>query len=359
MSFNFWKNKRVLITGHTGFKGSWFCLWLQKLKANLCGYALCPPTEPSLFELTSVVENMTSIEADIRDFKKLKKCIKDFKPEIIFHMAAQSLVPQSYTSPVETYETNVMGTVNLLESIRGVEGVKILLNITTDKCYENREWFWGYRENEALGGKDPYSSSKACSELVTRAYRSSFFSPEEYKKHGVAIASARAGNVIGGGDWAEDRLIPDCIRSWSAGRNVIIRYPDAIRPWQHVLDALYGYMILAEKMYEDGAGYAEAWNFAPEDENAISVRDVISSLGKYWGNGADFEIESGCRPYEASYLKLDCSKAKMKLGWQGKWKLDLALKKIVQWYQVFLKEPKAVKAKTLEQIDEYMRCLNH
>ena len=268
----FWKDKRVLLTGHTGFKGSWLSLWLQSMGAQVTGYALAPPSNPSLFDVAEVGKGMTSIIGDIGDLERLRAVFAEHKPEIVIHMAAQALVRYSYVEPVETYSTNVMGTVNLLEAVRGTDSVRAVVNVTSDKCYENREWVWGYRENEAMGGFDPYSNSKGCAELVTAAYRNSYFHPGQYKEHGVAIASGRAGNVIGGGDWADDRLIPDIMRAITQGKPVNIRNPHAIRPWQHVLEPLSGYLLLAQKLFEDGPAYAEGWNFGPNDEDAKPVQ---------------------------------------------------------------------------------------
>lgn len=330
----FWKNKRVLLTGHTGFKGSWLALWLQKLETNLVGYALHPPTEPSLFEVAQVSKNMNSITGDVRDLAHLKKVFESFQPEIIIHMAAQSLVRYSYNNPVETYATNVMGTVNVLEAARSSGSVKAIVNVTSDKCYENKEWHWGYRENENMGGFDPYSNSKGCAELVTSAYRSSFFNPEEYSQHGVALASARAGNVIGGGDWAADRLIPDILKSIIANQPVRLRNPNSIRPWQHVLEPLNGYLTLAQALYQNGAGYSEAWNFGPKDQDVLTVENVTKQIISNWGENASYEIvaESNA-PHEATLLKLDCSKAYNKLRWQPKWNAMKTIEKICGWHK--------------------------
>jgi CDP-glucose 4,6-dehydratase len=350
----FWNDKRVLLTGHTGFKGSWLSLWLQSMGANVAGYALVPPTNPSLFEVAMVSKGMTSITGDIRDLELVKAVFVEHKPEIVFHMAAQPLVRYSYQNPVETYSTNVMGTVNILEAVRNTLGVKAVVNITTDKCYENREWVWGYRENEPMGGYDPYSNSKGCAELATAAYRNSYFNPEKYKEHGVALASARAGNVIGGGDWAEDRLIPDIMRAITQGKPVNIRNPQATRPWQHVLEPLSGYLLLAQKLYEEGASYAEGWNFGPNDEDAKPVQWIVENLTKTWGEGASWALEGGDHPHEAHYLKLDCSKAKARLNWVPKWHLDDALYRIVDWQKQY-QHGADMKAVTLEQIAQYRK----
>lgn len=334
---NFWKDKKVFITGHTGFKGSWLCLLLNHLGADVYGYALEPPTKPSLYKEAKIDELITSYIGDIRDYDNLLKVIQKIQPEIVIHMAAQPLVRESYKNPIETYSTNVMGTVNLLEAIRYTSSVKAVVNVTTDKCYENREWHWGYRENEPMGGYDPYSNSKGCSELVTASFRNSFYNPKDYSKHGVAVATARAGNVIGGGDWAEDRLIPDFIRSIIKGEKLKIRSPYAIRPWQHVLEPLTGYLMLAEKLFTEGSKYAEAWNFGPDDKDAKNVEWISMTICDLWGDGASFSIDTNPQPHEANYLKLDCSKAKAGLGWTPKWNIETALKSIVDWNKAFLK----------------------
>lgn len=349
----FWNGKRVFITGHTGFKGSWLSLWLSSLGANVTGYALAPPTQPSLFELCRIDKMITSVIGDVRDSEKLLEAMHAIQPEIIIHMAAQPLVRDSYRNPVDTYAINVMGTVNILEAVRHCQGVKAVVNVTTDKCYENKEWIWGYRENEPLGGYDPYSNSKACSELITASYRNSFFNPEDYAKHGVAIASARAGNVIGGGDWAADRLIPDCIHALIHKETVIIRNPKAIRPWQHVLEPLSGYLLLAQKLYEEGTSFGEGWNFGPDDNDVKPVEWIVQKMCKQWGEGAAFEVDRGVHPHEANYLKLDCSKAKMRLNWYPKWGLEYTLEKIIDWVQSY-KEKADVRNICLQQIDDYV-----
>lgn len=348
----FWKGKRVLLTGHTGFKGSWLSLWLQSMEAEVVGYALAPPTNPSLFEIAHVGKGMTSIIGDIRDLERLRAVFATQRPEIVFHMAAQPLVRYSYIEPVETYSTNVMGTVNLLEAVRGTDSVKAVVNVTSDKCYENREWVWGYRENEAMGGYDPYSSSKGCAELVTAAYRNSYFHPEKYKEHGVVLASGRAGNVIGGGDWAGDRLVPDIMRAIMQDKPVNIRSPHAIRPWQHVLEPLSGYLVLAQKLYEEGTAYAEGWNFGPNDEDAKPVQWIVEKLTQAWGEGASWVLDGGDHPHEAHYLKLDCSKAKARLDWFPRWSLDKTLGKIVAWHKAF-EEDRGMREISLMQILEY------
>jgi len=350
--FNRYKNRRVLVTGHTGFKGSWLCLLLNQLGADVYGYALEPPTHPSLFNEARIDELMTSYIGDVRNLNDLQEVVKKVQPEIVIHMAAQPLVRESYKIPVETYSINVMGTVHLLEACRNTKSVKAIVNVTTDKCYENREWHWGYRENEPMGGYDPYSNSKGCSELVTSAYRNSFFNPKDYEKHGVAIASARAGNVIGGGDWADDRLIPDFIRSITKDEKVLIRSPYAIRPWQHVLEPLTGYLTLAAKLYTEGVQYAQGWNFGPEDSDAQNVEWITNTICQLWGEGASFEIDQNPQPHEANYLKLDCSKAKAELGWVPKWNIETTLKSIVDWNKAYLKSDD-IREVTNNQINQY------
>jgi len=354
MNQDFWRGKRVLLTGHTGFKGSWLSLWLQSMGAQVVGYALSPPTNPSLFEIAEVGKGMTSIIGDIRDLEKLRAVFAEHKPEIVIHMAAQPLVRYSYIEPVETYSTNVMGTVNLLEAVRSTPSVKAVVNVTSDKCYENREWVWGYRESEAMGGYDPYSSSKGCAELVAAAYRNSYFHPEKYPQHGVAIASARAGNVIGGGDWAGDRLIPDILRAIIEGQPVNIRSPHAIRPWQHVLEPLSGYLQLAQKLYEKGAAYADGWNFGPNDEDAKPVQWIVENLTRSWGEGASWVLDDDDHPHEAHYLKLDCSKAKARLDWHPRWRLDHTLDAIIDWHRAH-RDGKDMRALSLSQIQQYVK----
>ena len=327
----FWNGKRVLLTGHTGFKGSWLSLWLQSMGAQVVGYALAPPTNPSLFEVAKVSQGMTSIIGDIRDLAKLQAVFAEYKPEIVIHMAAQPLVRYSYQNPVETYSTNVMGTVHLLEAVRNSPGVKAVVNVTTDKCYENKEWVWGYRENEPMGGYDPYSNSKGCAELVSAAYRSSFFNASNYAQHGVAMATVRAGNVIGGGDWAQDRLIPDILAAFEQGRKVDIRNPHAIRPWQHVMEPLRGYLTLAEHLFEQGPSFAEGWNFGPNDEDAKPVGWIVAQMAALWGNDAQWQIDTGEHPHEAHYLKLDISKARSRLDWHPALRLNDALALIIDW----------------------------
>jgi CDP-glucose 4,6-dehydratase len=350
---SFWHEKVVLLTGHTGFKGSWLSLWLQSMGARVIGYALTPPTNPSLFVAASVAEGMTSIESDIRDFAALSTVFAKYQPEIVIHMAAQALVRYSYANPIETYSTNVMGTVHLLEAARMANSVRAIVNVTSDKCYENREWAWGYRENEPMGGYDPYSNSKGCAELVAAAYRSSYFNPAKFTDHGVALASARAGNVIGGGDWAEDRLIPDIIRALIQGKPVNIRNPYAIRPWQHVLEPLSGYLLLAQKLFDEGTAFGEGWNFGPNDEDAKPVLWIADRLTKEWGEGASWLQDSGTHPHEAHYLKLDCSKSKMRLNWHPRWHLDESLVAIIDWHRAQLAGLN-MREYTLGQIQTYI-----
>jgi CDP-glucose 4,6-dehydratase len=327
----FWQGKRVLLTGHTGFKGSWLSLWLQSMGAQVTGYALTPPTNPSLFEIAEVAQSMTSVIGDIRDLAKLQAVLAEHCPEIVIHMAAQPLVRYSYQNPVETYSTNVMGTVHLLEAVRNTPGVKAVVNITTDKCYENREWVWGYRENEPMGGFDPYSNSKGCAELVSAAYRSSFFNADNYAQHGVATATVRAGNVIGGGDWAQDRLIPDVLAAFEQGRRANIRNPNATRPWQHVMEPLRGYLTLAEQLFEHGPSFGEGWNFGPNDEDAKPVSWIVEQMAGLWGADAQWQIDTGEHPHEAHYLKLDISKARSRLNWHPALRLKDALALIIDW----------------------------
>ncbi len=329
---DFWHGKRVFLTGHTGFKGSWLSLWLQSLGAQVHGFALEPSTEPNLFTVAQVVAGVASHTiGDIRDLSTVQKAMQAAQPNIVIHMAAQPLVRLSYAEPVETYATNVMGTVHVLESARRTPSVKAILVVTTDKCYENKEWAWGYRENEPMGGHDPYSNSKGCAELVTNAYRTSFF-----QSGGIAVASARAGNVIGGGDWAADRLVPDILRAFEQNQPVTIRNPHATRPWQHVLEPLSGYLILAEHLYTHGKAYAEGWNFGPKDDDARPVEWIVEHMVKSWGKGACWQQDGGVHPHEANYLKLDISKAKVRLGWQPHWPLATALELITSWHQAYL-----------------------
>lgn len=347
VSPSFWKDKRVFLTGHTGFKGSWLSLWLQSLGATLRGLSLEPPTVPSLFNEAHVAKGMEHYIGDIRDFSIVKKQFDEFRPEIVIHMAAQPLVRLSYEQPIETYATNVMGTVHVLEAARHTGSVKAIVNITTDKCYENREWVWGYREDEPMGGHDPYSNSKGCAELVSSAFRRSFL-----KNSGIAMATARAGNVIGGGDWAKDRLVPDVLRALQTGKPVLIRNPHAIRPWQHVLEPLSGYLLLAENLYTQGQVYAEGWNFGPRDEDVRPVQWIVEHMCDVWDDGASWTLQAGDHPHEASYLKLDISKALQRLQWAPRWSLETALKFITEWHHAWLSH-QDMRAVCLNQISQY------
>ena len=347
MNAKFWCGKRVFLTGHTGFKGGWLSLWLQSLGADVTGYALTPQTIPNLFEAAEVAQGMTSLIGDIRDPTTLQKALQTAQPEIVIHMAAQPLVRQSYADPVETYTTNVMGTVHVLESVRHSPGVKAVVVVTTDKCYENKEWPWGYRENEPMGGHDPYSNSKGCAELVTAAYRSSFL-----QQQGIAVATARAGNVIGGGDWAADRLVPDILKAFEQNQPVQIRNPHSTRPWQHVLEPLSGYLTLAEHLYTRGQAYSEGWNFGPLDEDARPVQWIVDHLTHSWGNGASWQQDAGLHPHEANYLKLDISKVKARLAWRPSWNLQTALQNITQWHRAWLVQAD-MKKMCLAQIHQY------
>ncbi len=346
----FWAGKSVFLTGHTGFKGGWLALWLASLGARVHGYALAPPTDPNLFTAAQVAAGLaTHTVGDVRDGAGLAAALARAAPEVVFHLAAQPLVRASYRDPVQTYAVNVMGTVNLLEAVRACAGVRAVVNVTTDKCYENREWWWGYREPEAMGGRDPYSSSKGCAELVTAAYRDSFLAAA-----GVAVATARAGNVVGGGDWADDRLVPDFFRAARAGRPLEVRFPDATRPWQHVLDPLAGYLILAEHLYSGGQQAAQAWNFGPADDDARPVRWLLERLTAQLP-GTSWRHVGGEPLHEAGYLKLDSSKARQLLGWRPRWSLGVALEKTVEWHRAW-GAGRDGRALCLEQIHAHQRA---
>lgn len=380
----FWRGRRVFLTGHTGFKGSWLSLWLHTLGADITGYALDPPTDPSLYLLCGIDGLLTSTIADIRDRERLRSALLEVQPEIVIHMAAQPLVRDGYRFPVETFEVNVMGTVHLLEAVRACSSVRAFINVTTDKCYENHELARGYREDDPLGGYDPYSSSKACSELVTAAYRSSYFGPDVFLGDGptegnasrargtgtrnlacgqvseaanrdwrcVGLASARAGNAIGGGDWATDRLVPDVIRALLRGKEVVLRNPDAVRPWQHVLEPLGGYLLLAQNLFKDPARYAGAWNFGPDATDSRSVVWVVEELCRRWGGEARYRCERGEHPHETGELRLDSAKARAELGWRPRWDLTRALDAVVEWTREYA-ENRLVAGVCFEQIRAY------
>jgi CDP-glucose 4,6-dehydratase len=348
----FWAGKKILLTGHTGFKGSWLAIWLEMMGAEVTGYALEPLTRNDNFVLSGIGDRIGHHTGDIRDFEGLNRLFAQSMPEIVFHLAAQPLVRYSYGNPKETYDVNVGGTVNVLECCRLCDSVKVIVNVTTDKCYENKEWVWGYRENDRLGGYDPYSSSKACSELVSEAYRKSFFNPEDYALHGKSLSTARAGNVFGGGDWQHDRIVPDCIRHLEKGEPIVVRNPHAIRPWQHVLEPLSGYLLLAERMFEEPAAYAGAWNFGPENSSFLTVGSLVDGIVKSWGTGLweDHSIPEAV--HEANLLKLDITKAKTLLGWSPEWKIERAVSETVRWYREYGAD--RVWSLCLKQIDDYM-----
>ena len=356
MNPEFWCRRKVLLTGHTGFKGSWLSLWLQSLGAEVIGYSLPPPTEPSLYVLAEVKKGMESIRGDVLDLEHLRRVVRERGPEIVFHMAAQSLVRHSYLDPAGTYATNVLGTVHILEAVRDAAAVRAVVVVTSDKCYENRNDRRAYRETDQLGGFDPYSSSKACAEFVTAAFRESFFAGAK-REAMASVGSARAGNVIGGGDWAADRLIPDVMRAVLEGRTLLIRNPHAVRPWQHVLDPLRGYLMLAEKLCEDPQRFSGGWNFGPGESETLSVSGVLERLSELWGPGISWRFDDRPHLHEAQHLKLDCTKAKTELGWEPQWNLNSALEATVQWYkaQQFHQD---VRSLTLEQIRSYQSALN-
>lgn len=329
------KGKTVLVTGHTGFKGSWLSLWLLELGAKVIGYALDPYTEKDNFVVTDLSKKMVDIRGDVRDYQKLLSVIKIHKPEMIFHLAAQPLVRVSYLNPRETYETNIMGTVNVLEAVRQTNSVKVLMVITSDKCYENKEWLWGYRENDPMGGRDPYSSSKGSAELVISAYTSSFFSPDSIEKHGISVASVRAGNVIGGGDWAQDRLLPDCFKAFMENKPICVRHPQAIRPWQHVIDPLSGYLFLAKSMYTQPGRFEGAWNFGPDRDSCITVEELVSKVISFWGKQSRIEFSPVNNLHESILLTLDTSKSRFYLGWKPLFTINKAVELTVDWYKAF------------------------
>jgi CDP-glucose 4,6-dehydratase len=353
MNSTFWKGRKVFLTGHTGFKGAWLSLWLSEIGANVCGYALEPATTPSLFELAHVRQRLNHKIGNILDLDTLRYALRHSGAEIVIHMAAQALVRESYVDPVGTYATNVMGTVNLLETVRGTDSVRVVLVVTSDKCYENREWKWGYREIDRLGGYDAYSNSKACSEMVVSSYRNAFFPPTSHAVHGVVIASARAGNVIGGGDWAKDRLIPDMMRAFVAGKVPVIRFPNADRPWQHVLEPLAGYLLLCEQCWQFGTSFGQAWNFGPDHRDAKPVKWVADRLTQLWGENVRWQLDDDHHPHEATYLSLDTTNARTRLGYRPRWGLEDALGKVVEWYKA-LHDGKPMEKITLDQIVSFM-----
>lgn len=357
MSKKFWQGKKVFITGHTGFKGSWLSIWLNHLGAEVYGYSLPPPTECNLFDIAKIGDITKSYFADIRNLENLKESLQECEPEIIFHLAAQPIVRNSYKTPIETFSTNIMGTANVLEAIRDFNSVKSAVIITSDKCYKNNEWLWGYKEADPLGGYDPYSSSKACAELITSSYRNSFFNVNNSDSHLAKIASARAGNVIGGGDWADDRLIPDIIKSIQKNNVLNIRNPDAIRPWQHVLEPLNGYMLLAEKLYFQDISFAEAWNFGPSESNVRSVRSLVELFSGLWGEEFNYNFESQITSsHEATYLKLDSSKANFLLYWNPKWSFEETIKRSILWYKAFIRGDNMY-GHSINEIQDYERTL--
>jgi CDP-glucose 4,6-dehydratase len=353
---DFWNGRTVFLTGHTGFKGSWLSLWLKTLGARIVGYSLPPPTQPSLFELAHIGDAITSITGDVRDFDSLRMALKEHRPEVILHLAAQSVVRYSYENPIETYATNILGTVNLFEAIRQLDLECVVVNVTSDKCYENKNRVWEYKESDTLGGHDPYSNSKACAELVTAAFRESYFSSQLSSPGRVAIATARAGNVIAGGDWTQDQLIPDIIRAFLTNQPVRLRSPHAVRPWQFVLEPLRGYLLLAENLSQQGASFAEGWNFGPNAEDAQPVQWIAETMVKLWGRGARWEADLGNHPHEAHFLKLDSSKATSRLGWKPSMRLNQALEWVVEWYRAFV-DSKDVREVTHQQIFRYENLL--
>ena len=342
MNLDFWNGKRVMVTGHTGFKGSWMSAWLTRLGAEVTGLSLEPATTPSLFDEADLASGMRSEIGDIRDAVLVSRLVGEAKPEIVLHLAAQAIVRQSYDDPIDTFSTNVVGTATVLDACWRSDSVRSVVSVTSDKCYENREWPWGYRENEAMGGHDPYSASKGCAELVTSSMRRSFFEAGSSGSREIGLGSGRAGNVIGGGDWSANRIIPDIVRAFGNGEKVEIRSPKAIRPWQHVLEPVRGYLMLAEKLYDDPGGlWADGWNFGPHDTDARPVESIVESMCAAWGDGAGYEIKQG-GPHEANYLKLDCSKARDQLGWSPALGLDDALEWIVEWHKGHLSGTSAV-----------------
>ncbi|MGE7991316.1 CDP-glucose 4,6-dehydratase [Pseudomonas sp. NPDC089554] len=347
----FWQGKRVLLTGHTGFKGSWLALWLRELGAQVTGFALDPGSEPNLFELARVGRDISDVRGDLRDLGALLEIVAEVQPEIVLHLAAQPLVREAYRDPLGTYSSNVMGTLNLLEAIRQVGGVRACVLVTTDKVYANQEWPWPYRENEALGGHDPYSSSKACCELLAQSYGASFFPADKHAEHGLALATARAGNVLGGGDFAADRLVPDVLKAWTAGEPVTLRYPQAVRPWQHALEPLAGYLQLAERLYREGPAYAGSWNFGPGEQDMCSVGEVVGYLAKQWPAAPGLQVEPS-ELHEAGLLRLDSSRARQVLGWRTRWSLHECLKHTLDWHLAWQRGDD-MRGFTLDQLNLY------
>ena len=356
MAADFWNGRRVFVTGHTGFKGGWFTLWLRKLEAVVAGYSLAPLAKPNLFEVAKVSDGIHNVIADINDFERLKAEMRRFEPEVVFHLAAQPLVRYSYDNPLETLQTNIMGTANVLEAVRQAPTVRAVVIITTDKCYENKDWEWGYRETDALGGYDPYSSSKAAAEIVTASYRNSFFPLDRYDEHQVAVATARAGNVIGGGDWSPDRLIPDLLRSFEAGRPIVLRNPGSVRPWQHVLEPLNGYLQLAQKLVETGPPFADSWNFGPSETDSISVLEIVKKMNNKFRTPVEVETGSSPQPHEAKVLRLDTSRARVNLGWRPVLTIDSAITWVVDW-ALSHQRGQDMRAATGQQIESYQALL--
>jgi CDP-glucose 4,6-dehydratase len=351
LSRQFWQGKRVFLTGHTGFKGGWLALWLQSWGAQVTGFALEPSTDPSLFELAGVGEGIDSRIADLRDFSELHRVLSEVRPEIVLHLAAQPLVREGYRDPLGTYASNVMGTLHLLEAVRQVGSVRACVVVTTDKVYANNEWAWAYRENEPLGGHDPYSSSKACCELLTQSFAASFFPASRYDKHGLALATARAGNVLGGGDFSADRLVPDVLSAWGRDESVTLRYPQAVRPWQHALEPLAGYLQLAQGLYEKGADVSGAWNFGPLDSDTCTVGEVVERLASLWLRKPEVKVEPA-ELHEAGQLRLDSSRARQLLGWKPRWSLDECLKQTIDWHSAW-QRGEDMRAVTLAQLASY------
>lgn len=357
---NVYKGKKILITGHTGFKGSWLSTWLIELGADVIGYSLEPPTQPNLFDALSLDKKLIHIIGDVRDEEHIFSVFKKYQPEFVFHLAAQPLVRFSYEEPKLTYETNVMGTVNILEAVRKIKSVRVCIIVSTDKCYENKEWVYGYREIDPVGGYDPYSSSKGCAELVTAAYGNSFFKAIDYgKRHNIALSTVRAGNVIGGGDWGKDRLIPDCVRMLSHNKTITIRNPKAIRPWQYVLEPLSGYLLLGSLMYKNGKKYSSAWNFGPNDNDFITVEKLLKLVIKNWDSG-NYKIETSYQPHEASLLKLDVSKAHTLLKWRSTYNISKTIKNTINWYKIFYNDKKAkdLFKLTVKEIENFVNFVN-